>query len=434
MAIGIPPGCDRDERFFFGPEKAMAHRATTGGTTRDCDLAIVGSGMAAIRLVETLRRRGDRRSIVLLGAERALPYNRILLSPLLGGEADWQQLVTHPAEWYEQNGVELRLGHRVAHIDRAARRIDCDNGFGVYYRQLVIATGSRAARPRIPGIELAGVVAFRDVDDVALLQRSGRRVVVLGGGLLGLEAAVAMARRGADVTLVHRAAQLMNRQLDRVAAALLQQAIERRGVTVITGRTPVAIDGAAAVAGVRLDDGTVLPADLVVAATGIEPAVELAVATGLAVRRGIVVDSGLRTDDAHVFALGECCECDGATVGLVAPIWQQVDVLAANLCGEARRYVAAPFVTMLKVSGIDVHAMGEIDAGADTHVLAFQDRGRGIYKKLVLRDGRIVGALLFGDIDDSQLFFRLLRERHEIGDNHCRLLLAGEWSAAQARA
>jgi nitrite reductase (NADH) large subunit len=456
MAIGIPLECDRDERLFFGPhflaqrsrqaEMAMTSTTDSASGVQHCDLAIIGSGLAAIRLVETLRRRGDRRSIVVLGAERALPYNRILLSPLLSGEIDWQQLVSHPAEWYGQQSVELRLGHRVAGIDRAARCIDCDNGYRLGYRQLVIATGSRAALPRIPGIDLAGVAVFREMDDVAQLQQAagrGERVVVLGGGLLGLEAAVAMAARGASVTVVHRAGLLMNRQLDNVAADYLRRAIERRGVTIATGRAPVAIQGSSGVAGVLLDDGTQLEADRVIAAIGIEPCVEVAVAAGLPVNRGIEVDNTLVTQDPAIFAVGECCERDGETVGLVAPIWQQVEVLAANLCGEQRRFESSPSVTMLKVSGIDVHAMGEttVDASSDkcrdntsTQVIAYQDRERGIYKKLLLRDRCVVGALLFGDIDDSQVFFRLLQERIPVAGNHCRLLLAGELPASLARA
>lgn len=418
--------------------------ATAGSTTADsmrdmqcCDLAIIGSGLAAIRLVETLRRRGDRRSIVVLGAERALPYNRILLSPLLGGEIDWQQVVSHPLEWYEQQGVELRLEHRVAGIDRATRRIDCENGYSLDYRQLVFATGSRAALPRIPSIDLPGVAVFREMDDVAQLQQAagrGERVVLLGGGVLGLEAAVAMAARGASVTLVHRAGLLMNRQLDNIAAGYLRTAIERRGVAIATGRAPVSILGSECVEGVLLDDGTTLEADRVVAAIGIEPCVELAVAAGLAVNRGIEVDNTLVTGDPAIFALGECCERDGETVGLVAPIWQQVDVLAANLCGEQRRFESAPFVTMLKVSGVDVHSMGETEADANTQVIAYQDRERGIYKKMLLRDQCVVGALLFGDIDDSQIFFRLLQERIPVAGDHCRLLLAGEWPAGVASA
>lgn len=406
------------------------------------DLVVVGSGMAAIRLVETLRRRGDRRSIAVLGAERSLPYNRIMLSPLLSGETAWQHLVSHPAEWYEQNAIDLRLGCAVGSIDCALRRVHCTDGFSVQYTDLVFATGSRAALPPLPGIDLPGVSAFRDVGDVAHLQkiaRQGGAAVVLGGGLLGLEAAVALAARGMRVTLLHRAAQLMNRQLDAVAASYLQRAIEQRGVRVITGRSPVAIagqtlTGTGRVSAVVLDDGTELPAQLVVAATGIQPVAELAKSAGLTVARGIVVDAHLQTSAAGVHALGECCELDGETVGLVAPIWQQVDVLAANLCGERRPFAAQPYVTMLKVSGIDVHSMGATEMTAATRSLTFQDRDHGIYKKLIVRDGNIVGALLFGDIADSQLFFNLIKQKTQVGSDYCRLLLAGELPAQQSLA
>lgn len=407
-----------------------------------CDLVIVGSGMAAARLVEALRRSGDRRSILLLGAEQALPYNRIMLSPLLGGEADWQQLVTHSAEWYAQQDIGLRLGSEVEAIDCAARSVRCADGFRVRYGALVFATGSRAALPALPGIKLCGVGAFRDVVDVARLQQAARRggnAVVLGGGLLGLEAAVALAAQGMQVALVHRAHQLMNRQLDAVAARYLQAAIERRGVAVHTGRAPAAILGESCVEAVQLEDGTKLPAEVVVVATGIQPVTEVAAHAGLDVARGIVVDARLRASQPDVYALGECCELDGETVGLVAPIWQQVAVLAANLCGEARQFTAQPYVTMLKVSGIDVHVMGDVDAQTsdaegDARLLTYQDRGRGIYKKLIVREGRAIGALLYGDIADSQLFFRLIQERTEIGSGDCRLLLAGELPPAQASA
>lgn len=444
MVTGISPNAVAMSVFFLAAISlsATGQAAMSTSTTGDhCDLAIIGTGMAATRLVETLRRRGDSRSIVMLGAERALPYNRILLSPLLAGETDWQQLVAHPAEWYEQQRIELRLGHRVCGIDRANRRIDCDNGYRLDYRQLVFATGARAALPALPGIDLPGVTAFREIGDVAQLQQAGgagARVVVLGGGLLGLEAAVAMAERGAAVTLVHRAGQLMNRQLDNVAAEYLRKAIERRGVAVLTGLAPVEIigeqHGEPRVAGVLLDDGSVLEATCVVVAVGIEPCIDLARTAGLPVARGIAVDDALATVDPSIFALGECCERSGETVGLVAPIWRQVDVLAANLCGEQRLFEQTPFVTMLKVSGIDVHAMGETTAAVDTQTVTFQDRERGIYKKLLLRDRRVVGALLFGDIDDSQLFFRLLQERSLVAGDRCRLLLAGELPAVAASA
>jgi nitrite reductase (NADH) large subunit len=411
------------------------------------DLAIIGSGMAAARLVETLRKRGDTRSIVLLGAERSLPYNRIMLSPLLAGETDWQQLITRPAEWYEQNGVELRLGAAVVAIDRAANTVHCADGAAIGYDSLVFATGSRAAMPAIPGIDLPGVMGFRNFDDVTALQHASARgghAVVLGGGLLGLEAAVALAARGMKVTLVHRSAQLMNRQLDGIAAACLQRAIEQRGVCVRTGVAParvhgVLVSGVGHPTGVELANGEIISADLVVAATGIKPVVELAQQSGLAVNHGIVVDAAMRTSDAKIFAIGECNELHGETVGLVAPIWQQVDVLAANLCGDAKEFQQQPFVTMLKVSGIDVHVMGELEPRQGDRVLTYQDRGLGIYKKLVLRNGpssssakpttSVAAALLFGDVADSQLFFNLITRQSDVGANYCRLLLAGEHTA-----
>lgn len=413
--------------------------AVSPTTTARRDLVIVGSGMAAARLVDTLRRRGDRRSIVLLGAERSLPYNRIMLSPLLAGETDWQQLITRPAEWYEQHAVELRLGAAVVAIDRAQKIVRCADGADLQYAELVFATGSRAALPPLPGIDLPGVMAFRDFDDVTALQHASARggdAVVLGGGLLGLEAAVALAARGMTVTLIHRSAQLMNRQLDALAAVYLQRAIEKRGVAIRTGIAPAKIIGTDKPVAVELANGEQIAAQLVVVATGIQPVSELAQQSALVVNHGIVVDACMRTSDDAIYAIGECNELNGATVGLVAPIWQQVDVLAANLCGEAKQFEQQPYVTMLKVSGIDVHVMGDLENSSDTRVLTYQDRGHGIYKKLVLRHGpsyqstgsttTVAGALLFGDVADSQLFFNLIQRQSDVGANYCRLLLAGE--------
>jgi len=410
--------------------------ASTQTTIPHSDLVIIGSGMAAARLVETLRRRGDRRSITLLGAERSLPYNRIMLSPLLAGETDWQQLITRPAAWYEQQSIDLRLGAAAIAVDRTQKVVRCADGADVHYGELVFATGSRAALPPIAGIELPGVMGFRNFDDVTALQHisaRGGNAVVLGGGLLGLEAAVALAARGMQVTLVHRSAQLMNRQLDALSASYLQSAIEKRGVVIRTGVAPTKIHGTDKPTAVELANGEIIPADLVVAATGIQPVAELAQQAGLATHYGIVVDASMRSSDDHIFAIGECNELNGETVGLVAPIWQQVEVLAANLCGEPKQFQQQPYVTMLKVSGIDVHVMGELDVDAqasaqhmENRVLTYQDRGLGIYKKLVLCNRKVVGALLFGDVADSQLFFNLIQRQSHVGANYCRLLLAGE--------
>lgn len=394
------------------------------------DLIIIGSGMAALRLVETLRRRGDTRSITLLGAESSLPYNRVLLSPLLAGETEWQQLISHDPDWYAQQRIALRLGCQVTDVDVEARMVTCEDGARLAYGALVFATGSRAFMPVLPGIGLPGVTVFRAIEDVRQLQQVGGRAVVLGGGLLGVEAAAGLAARGLSVTLVHRGPYLMNRQLDATAARYLADALGRRGVDVITGASPVVVTGTERATGVALDDGRLLPAELVVLAVGITPATEVAGAAGLAVRRGIVVDDGLATRAAGVYALGECAEVNGAMVGLVAPIWQQVEVLAARLCGEQRQYRPAPYITMLKVSGIDVHVCGDIGQQPGDRCLIYQDRVCGIYKKLVLRNQRVVGALLYGDVADSQLFFSLIQNSVAVDSDFCRLLLAGEVAAA----
>lgn len=404
------------------------------GVEARSDLVIIGSGMAAVRLVETLRRRGDRRSITLLGAERSLPYNRVLLSPLLAGETEWQQLISHDADWYAQQRIALRLGCAVTNVDVEARTVTCADGSRIAYGELVFATGAQPFTPAMPGIDLPGVTAFRHVDDVRLLQRATGRAVVLGGGLLGLEAAVGLAARGLSVTVVHRGPCLMNRQLDETAAAYLASAIAQRGVEVVTGCKPVAITGSERAAGVRLDDGRLLPADLVVLAVGIKPSTALARAAGIDVAHGIVVNGGLAASVPAVYALGECAEVNGETVGLVAPIWQQVEVLAARLCGEACDYRPAPYVTMLKVSGIDVHVCGDIAGRPGDRTLVYEDRAWGIYKKLVLREQRVVGALLYGDVTDSQRFFSLIQDGSAVDRDFCRLLLAGELPVSKAAA
>ncbi len=404
-----------------------------------CDLVVIGAGMAALKLVETLRRRGDRRSIALVGEETSLPYNRIMLSPLLAGSAEWPQLISHPTQWYQDQSVQLVLGQVVSAVDITAHSIAGPGGFVLHYDTLVFATGSRAALPTLPGTALPGVEVFRSAEDVeALLHAAslGGNAVVLGGGLLGIEAAAALAKRGMQVTLVHRSSVLMNRQLDEIASNCLVNALKTRGVGVQLGDAPVAIEGVDQVRGVRLESGITLPATLVVIATGIVPEVVLARAAGLNVKQGIIVDARMQTAMHSVHAIGECCELNGETVGLVAPIWQQVEVLAANLCGQPQAFVARPYVTMLKVSGVDVHVMGDIDAGTveGLEVLCYRDRAFGIYKKLVLRQRRVVGALLFGDIDGSQLFFQLIQNQTEIDADYCRLLLAAELPAAPSLA
>ncbi|MFG6136455.1 NAD(P)/FAD-dependent oxidoreductase [Halomonas sp. B23F22_10] len=386
-------------------------------------LVIVGNGMAGQRLVEALvQREGVPRRITLIGAEACPAYNRILLSPLLAGEMEREALTLRDADWYAERGVELVLGERVERIDRPARRLTTAGGREIAYDRLVLATGSTPVLPPVDGLELDGVHAFRDLDDAAALTRAaerGGRAVVIGGGLLGLEAAEGLrkrARAGLSVSVLQRASRLMNRQLDATAAGLLEAELEGRGLEIVTGADLEGLedDGRGRVCAVRLADGRRLPADCVVLAIGIAPSVELGRRAGLEVHRGIVVDDRLTSSDPAIHALGECCEFEGRTYGLVEPIWRQVEVLAARLAGEdVEGYVEAPTATKLKVSGISLYAFGPIEPGDDHEVLTYHDPEHGDYRRLLLRDGRLEGAVLYGDTAAGPWYFaEALSGRH----------------------
>ncbi|XKE44471.1 FAD-dependent oxidoreductase [Halomonas organivorans] len=377
-------------------------------------LVIVGNGMAGQRLVEGLvRRDGAPRRITLIGEEPCPAYNRILLSPLLAGEMEREALTLRDADWYAAHGVELVLGERVEVIDRQARRVTTDAGRELGYDRLVLATGSRPAMPPIPGLELDGVHAFRDLDDAAALVDCARaggdgRAVVIGGGLLGLEAAEGLRKRGMRVSVVQRDARLMNRQLDATAAGLLEDELATRGLEIITGGRLDRLedDGQGHVTGARLADGRVLPADCVVVAIGIAPNAELGRTAGLEVDRAVVVDAHLTSSDPAIHALGECCQFEGRTYGLVEPIWRQVEVLAAHLAGESPDgYVEAPTATKLKVSGVSLYAFGPIEADDDHEVLTYHDPQHGDYRRLLLRAGRLEGAVLYGDTAAGPWYF-----------------------------
>jgi len=403
-------------------------------------LVIIGNGMAGHRLVEALLERPDRPArITVIGDERHAAYNRILLSPWLAGEMEREALTLREPEWYAAQGIELLLGERVTSIDRAARRLTTDAGRALDYHRLVLATGSRPALPAVPGIALSGVHGFRDLDDAEALAgvaERGGRVVVVGGGLLGLEAAEGLRKRGETaraqdtggltVSVLQRAERLMNRQLDATAATLLEAELARRGLAIHTGVQLAAIEGDphGRVSGVRLTDGRRLAADGVVVAAGIAPNAELGQRAGLAVDRAIVVDATLTTSDPAIHALGECCQFEGTTYGLVEPIWRQVAVLAARLCGEATpRYREAATATRLKISGISLFAFGLIEPDAGHEVLAYHDPGQGDYRRLLLRHGRLEGAILYGDTAMGPWLFRQAQAGLDLGPCRRALLL-----------
>jgi nitrite reductase (NADH) large subunit len=377
-------------------------------------LLVIGAGMAAARFADELVRRAPSRyDVTIVGAEPRAPYNRVLLSAALAGEIGDDDLALDDAGWRAQANFRLLVGCPIAALDLDRRVARLADGRALPFDRVVFATGSTAVRLPIRGADLSGVATFRDHGDLAAMRQAARaraRVAVIGGGLLGIEAAAALAKLGAAVTLVHRMDRLMERQLDARSASFLKRAVERRGVEVRLNVETVAVAGEARAEGLVFADGDQLAADLVVVAVGVRPNVELARVAGLAVNRGIVVDEGLTASLPFVHAIGECAETAGQVCGLVEPAYQHASVLARRLAGEGdARYVAAPPATHLKVAGAPVFSAGEFDA-ANAEAITYEDRALGVSKRLTLRDGRLVGAVLVGETDDALWYRDLIRD------------------------
>jgi nitrite reductase (NADH) large subunit len=378
-------------------------------------LVVIGNGMAPGRALEHLFEAApDAYDVTIFNAEPRVNYDRIMLSPVLSGEKSFEEIVIHGDGWYVRHGVLLYKGVRVIAIDRARRLVRGTGGITASYDKLIIATGSLPIVIPVPGHDLAGVLTYRDLDDVKamlLAAKSRGRAVVIGGGLLGLEAAAGLREQGMDVSIVHLAPSLMERQLDPTAGHLLQAEVERRGIRVLTGANTKAFRGTGRVEAVELADGTVLPAELVVMAVGIRPNTALAREAGLTVNRGIVVDAQLRTDDPDIHAIGECAEVFGQTYGLVAPLYDMASVAAAHLAGDVRAaFTPAPTATRLKVTGINLFSAGDFAEGKGREEIVLRDAARGVYKRLVLREERLIGAVLYGDTADGAWFFDMIRK------------------------
>ena len=400
-------------------------------------LVVVGNGMAGMRTVEELLALdAGLYDITVFGAEPRVNYNRILLSPVLAGEKTADEIVLHPRSWYQDNGITLHAGDPVVAIDRKRRIVRSQSGLEVRYDRLLLATGSQPFIVPVPGAGLPGVVGFRDLDDVDTMLAAARRgghAVVIGGGLLGLEAANGLLKRGMAVTVVHLTGSLLNQQLDGDASLLLKAALEVRGLRILLGVQTAAILGAGRVEGIRFADGLELAADLIVMAAGVRPNVALARACGLHVERAIVVDDTLQSFDPRVYAVGECVQHRKATFGLVAPIWDQARVCAAHLAGLGhRRYVQQATATRLKVTGIDLYSAGDIVGAAGTEDLVLRDRRAGVYKRLVLQGARLTGAVLYGDVADGPWYFDLIARGADVSALRERLLFGPALCEAQA--
>ncbi|HTT79470.1 MAG TPA: FAD-dependent oxidoreductase [Stellaceae bacterium] len=377
-------------------------------------LVVVGNGMAGARLIEALVAGAPHRfDIAVFGADPRPAYNRILLSAVLAGETEHGDIAIQPHDWYAEHGIALFTGDAVVAIDPVARRVISAAGRRRDYDRLVLATGSRPLAPPIAGLGLPGVCAFRDLADVETMiaaAATGARAVVIGGGLLGLEAAWGLRRRGMAATVVHLMPIVMERQLDAVAAQLLQRDLAARGIRLVTDAVTEEICGDDRARAVRLATGEEIPADLVVVAIGIRPEIGLARQAGIEVNRGILVGDDLCTSDAGIYAVGECAEHRGRCYGLVPPLWDMAETCAARLAGDSTaRFAAQVPATRLKITGIEVFSAGALMAEAQSDdEITLHDEAAGTYRKLVVRDGRIVGAVLYGDIADSPWYQGLI--------------------------
>jgi assimilatory nitrate reductase electron transfer subunit len=395
---------------------------------------VVGNGMAGSRFVqELLERDADRRcSVTVVGEEHGAAYNRIQLSNVLAGVAKAADIAIATPQWFAANQVDLLDGCAVSSIDRAARQVVLADGRALGYEVLVLATGSDAIAPPVPGLRAAdgslrpGAALFRtlsDCDDIDARAAAANAAVVVGGGLLGLEAARGLAGRGLTVTVVQRGPKLMEQQLDSGASEVLVRAMRQAGVQVVADAVLSAVLGAEAVSGVALADGSTIDADLLVLCCGVRPRVDLARAAGLEVNAGVVVDDCLRTNDPDIFAIGECAEHRGRTYGLVAPAWEQARVAADVIAGRGTTYPGSVVVTRLKAAGIELAAMGESSLdGADD--VRFVDGGRGVYQKLVVRDGRLAGAILLGDTRTAGTVISLFDRGGAVPVDRAGLLMA----------
>ncbi|KQO70719.1 hypothetical protein ASG51_10220 [Methylobacterium sp. Leaf465] len=398
-------------------------------------LVVIGNGMASLRFLERLTERAPGLyDVTVVGAEPQAAYNRVLLSSLLGGEVDEAGCAFRGLDWYADHGIRLITGAPVTAVDRENGLVIVGETHVLPFDRLVLAVGSLPIRLAKPGMDLPGVLTFRDLADVAAIRRAAvehARAIVIGGGLLGLEAAVGLARLGVDTTLLHVMDRLMERQLDHAAAGLVKRAMEARGVRVLLKADTASVEGEGRVERLILSDGTVLPADLVVMSVGVRPNVALAQNAGIATARGILVDDRMQSSDARISALGECAEHRGQVYGLVEPAYEQAEALSRHLMGEDAAYLGTALSTSLKVSGLPVFSAGQIEAPEGAETVLMSDPGLGLYRKLVVAEDRLLGAVFVGDIAEQGWCKELIRTGASIAEHRDDLLFGRPAPASQ---
>lgn len=391
-------------------------------------LVLVGNGMAGVRAIEHLLKLApDAYEITIFGSEPHPNYNRIMLSSVLAGGVDMNDIIINDLEWYRSNGIRLYTGHTVTSIDTVNRKVRTDKGVEAGYDELILATGSNPFMLPLPGADKEGVIAFRDIKDTQIMQETAkthRKALVIGGGLLGLEAARGLLHLGMEVSVVHINEYLMERQLDEAAAVMLQKELEAQGMKFLLKKQSEAILGKKRVKGLLFADGEVAETDLIVMAVGIKPNVELARGSGIQVNRGIIVNDYMETNIPGIYAVGECAEHRGIAYGLVAPLYEQGAVLAKRLGGaHTEGYAGSVTSTKLKVSGVDVFSAGQFIEQPGSRSLRYQDEIEGVYKKLVIQEDKLIGAVLFGDTSDGAPLFSLIKNGENIKGKEKELLL-----------
>ncbi|EOH6035718.1 nitrite reductase small subunit NirD [Acinetobacter baumannii] len=442
---------DKDQKLAVYPSKIVDGRVwvnavpqktyiTNTGVSQDkLRLVLIGNGLAGMRCLEDLLDMApDRYEVTVIGEEPWGNYNRIMLSPVLSGEKTIEDIMLHPPKWYDDKGINFIAGDKAVKIDRPRKVVYTEKGQTVDYDRLILATGSAPFIPPVQGVDLKGVLTFRDIYDVnTMIEYCGSKnnAVVIGGGLLGLEAAYGLKQRGMNVTVLHLMDRIMERQLDGRASQLLRHSIEQKGIQIITEANTEALigDENGHVKQIRLKDGTVLDADLVVFAVGIRPNIALAQSAGLRCNRGVLVNDTMQTFDPSIYAVGECIEHRGQTFGLVEPLWGQAFICATHLAEHGSLTFKAPTVpTQLKVSGVDVFSAGNFEPKDDYEDIILNDEKRQIYKRIIIQNDRVIGAVLFGDTEDGMWYAELIADQTPVSSFRNKLLFGRDFALKNA--
>ena len=441
---------DKDQKLLVFPSKIENGKVwisptpqktyiTNNGTSQEkMKLVLVGNGLAGMRCLEDLLDMApDRYEITVIGEEPWGNYNRIMLSPVLSGEKTIDDIMLHPHAWYADKGIRLFAGDPAVRIDRPRKHVYTEKGEVISYDRLILATGSKPFVPPIPGSDLKGVLSFRDIYAVnSMLDycKTWKNAVVIGGGLLGLEAAYGLKQQGMNVTVLHLMDRIMDRQLDSKASQMLKTAIEQKGITILTAANTEGLIGEEGhVTQVKLKNGTVLDADLVVFAVGIRPNMTLAQSAGLRCNRGVLVNDTMQTFDPSIYAVGECIEHRGQTFGLVEPLWGQAFICASHLAEHGSLTFKAPTVpTQLKVSGCDVFSAGDFEPKEDFEDIVLNDEKRQIYKRIIIQKDRVIGAVLFGDTEDGAWYAELIADQTPITSIRNKLLFGRDFALKKA--